>query len=433
MKHTLIALASLLILASCGNDREEMLAKERKEMKLLLNNNTSLLYKAIKLSFRSASSVADSSNTDKKDEIKNMKLQALAIGLLRNMLDKSQPAPGLGDYASAGTELITLRSSITAADEEQLPTLYENIIFISTGAKPAANGLTDPKWYGKPSEHLLLAAVWMASRKAPKEFEVYEAVAADPAKISDPLMKLGAEMVRAVVFFDQKWHYLAEDECTSYLNDIEKAGPSIGKEFSYPIFPEATINTPEAKYHQLHAAGLLMRGLCRHQSDREEEALEDYEDFIEDMGQGGVSNESVWLIGTYVSLKQEKPEEALKYLAQLEQSDMMGEREKKVLAEVKKYVSNRDSDKALNAIADKMFMAKITYHYTSSLLERTEGYKQLQENETGKIFLNLPEHIHYGYESMTAPAKSLIDLDSIGAGIDSVGNKAKNLVKDLFN
>jgi tetratricopeptide (TPR) repeat protein len=261
---------------------------------------------------------------------------------------------------------------------------------------------------------------------------VYEAAAADPEKISEPLLKLGAEMVRAVVFLDQKWYYLSEDECTHYLENLDKAGPSIGSEFSYPIFPEATLNTPEAKFHQLRAAGLLMRGLCRQQSDREEEALEDYEDFLEDMGQGGVSNESVWLIGTYVSLKREKNEEALKYIAQLEQSDILGDKEKKMLSEAKGYIASREPDKALNSISDKLFMAKITYHYASALLEKTDGYKQLQQSETGKVFLQLPGQINSGYELMTSPVKSIIDIDSLGAGIDSLGSKAKNMVKDLF-
>ena len=424
MKKTVLLFAVLAATASACSffKKDDPADKERKLMEQMLHNNTSLLYKAFKISLRSFPTLSSQQGEAK---LKAEKMQALALSMMQKLAGNAEQAkqPGLDDYVGAAAELYTLKGTIESTDEEQYPTILENVMYVAGNASLSAPAsvFKDFAWYNTSYEHLLLGATWMGVPTAPREFQVYEMNAINTSKISEPHVKLVAELGRALTFYDQSWYYLSENECTAYLADLESQKATIGTIFTIPIFPGETKNTAEARYYELHGAGLMMRGVDKVSSAREDEAMEDFEGFISDMDKAGVSNESVWLIGCYVSLKKENKEQAIAYLDKLEQSDLYSENEKKAIREIKDYVSKREEKKVMNRLFDKIFIAKIAYSYASSALQNTSGYKQLKNDPTGNRFLGLPQEVNTTYSQLNAMQG------------DSLGSKAKDLVKDIFN
>ncbi len=78
----------------------------------------------------------------------------------------------------------------------------------------------------------------------------------------------------------------------------------------------------EALYAQIHAPGVLLRGLDRLTIDKEEAGDDDLDSFIGDAKKMNLStgsrqvmdNEPVWLIGAYVKIRREKTDEAVVYI-----------------------------------------------------------------------------------------------------------------------
>jgi hypothetical protein len=413
--------AGLLLASSCSFFREDPIEKERKLMNEMLQGNKCIFYKGIKVTLRSVSTVNDTTNTEAG--LKAEHTHKLVMSLMERVLktdSTGQHDMKPQDYLAAAAELYSLKKTIESANEDDYPTLFENVLHLS-GFPKLSSGPVDFGWYNTTYEHLVLSAVWMGVPAAPKEFQVYEIAAVDASKINAPDMKIIAELAKGLTFFEQGWYYMSEEECDHYLGDLEENEKSIGNLLATPVFPEAKYNTTASRYHQLHACGLLLRGLDKKQSEREDEALEDFEGFLSDMDKAGVANESVWLIGTYVSLKKEEHDKAIEYLTKLEQSPLYGEDEKKTIAEIKGYVAKRDKESAMNMISDKVFMVKVAYHYGKKAVEKTKGFQQLQSDAAGQKFLQLPAGMNSAHSEMSG-----------FSGTDSLGSKAKRVVKGLF-
>lgn len=406
-----VVLAACLGLMTCSYfKKEDPLTREQRKAHALLQGTATQFYKGSKVTLRSFIYMADSvGHSDKLLPAPHMRF--FITNMLGMAAGNESSFPSAGAVASAMTEAYDLKARLKEIDEDTYPTILENILFLYD------SGSRFVPWtaYTSEDEHLLLLALWLGSRKAPTEFQVYEAYAVHPEQAVSVTAAMAGFLGRALVFYDREWYYMSEQACDQYLQRLEHADK---REFDFAVFPEAVSHTPEANYHQLHGAGLLMRSLNRREMEREEDMLQDMEGFLDDMEKGGVNNETVWLIGSYVSLHRENPEKAIEYLTLLKQSPIFSTEEKAVIQQIIDYVAQRDQDKALLAIQDRWFMARILYYYIKHTIQNNPKVAALREHKHARKMIEFTTHLD-SVSQIYAPA----------AGLDSLGNTVKEGVK----
>ena len=387
-----------ILLFSCG--KEDMLEKEKKEMQEFIENKDLVVYRGLKVSLRSISTttIADSS------EFKNAsKIQALSFALLQKILGvKSDSTFSFTDYFSAMSEVSELKDELAKWDEDKFPTILHNMFSI-TGAD-SGNLLSK---YNSSCEHIILSLTW-TGMGAPESFSVYEMIKSKPEEISDPLFRLSASFIKGMILNKKKWNYTAEKEFSDYISFLEKNRKQVVEELNLSsIYKEQNLSE-EQIYAGLHGPALFMRGLCKLESEREDEAEKDFELFVKDADKAGVDDEGVWMIRAYVAINNENKEEAVKMLDKLSASEKFSSDEKAVIEEVKKFTEDREKGKALNRITDKMFIAKIAYIYAEKQIASVDWYSEIQKSETGAKFSDLAGAVKENYDLISGNTTNVI-------------------------
>ena len=122
--------------------------------------------------------------------------------------------------------------------------------------------------------------------------------------------------------------------------------------------------------------------------------------------------------------KKEEKEKALVYLGKLEKSDKMAAPEKQAVSDIKKYVEDRDSKKALTKFKDKFAMISISYDLLKARVAETKQIQEFKKSKEGDKF--------FGFEKEVADKSELINSLGDKLNTDSLSNKASNLVKNIF-
>jgi hypothetical protein len=334
-------------------------------------------------------------------------------------------------YAGVAVELYELRSELRKINEDDFPTILEQIF--KMGDYPNPQKLLS--WYNSGYEHLILSAVWMGTKVVPKSFITYELSLVDPARLKEPELKLAAHMIRGVIFFKEQWPYMAEEEFTGYLSVAEKNRATL-----IPIMKTQNIagadSTDETLYAQIHAPGALLRGLVRLKIDKEEEGYDDLESFLDDAKKMNLStgsrqamdNELVWLIGSYVKIKRGKTDEAVVYLEKLQTSPYFGDDEKEILREVTCFLKDRKPEKAMNKLTDKVFIMKIMFKYGKSVLSKTAWFSEIEISESGQKLIKTQNEIQNEYDNINKEF-SADQLKKIG---EDAAGKAMNLIDSMM-
>lgn len=402
----ILAILLCTVVASCS--KENPIEKERKEMEVFMASKDLLLYRGLKVTFRSLPAGSGDST-----QLKSVsKIQGLSLALLQKILGvKSDSGFSFTDYFYAMSEMSELKEELAKSDEDKFPTILHNL-FSVTGAE------TDSilSGYNSSCEHIILGLTW-TGMGAPENFSVYEILRSKPEEITDPLFRLAGYFIKGMVLRTRKWQYSAEKEFDDYLSFLEKNKSTIIRQLSVSSVLGDKKMPDEKVYAGLHGPALLMRGFCRLESERQDEAEEDFSLFVKDAEKAGIDNEGVWLIRAYVAISDENKEEAVKMLDRLSESEKLGDAEKEMIGEVKKFVSGREKDKALNKITDKLFIAKVAYLYAEKQVASISWYQQLTKNGPGSKFSELAETLNENY--------SLISGD--------VTETVKQRTKDLYN
>jgi hypothetical protein len=266
------------------------------------------------------------------------------------------------DYVELAAAFYKLRSELREADEDDDPTMFEQLA--------AAGGtLRDPatvetlSWYNSAWEHLLLAGVWAASQKAPRGFVLYELGQLDPDELQSVPIRILTRALRGMAFLQYSWPYMSELEMTAYLDDLAEHREemlSFGRQSS-----RVAGRSDEQIYAQWHAIGVLLRGGARmgKGDEFEEEMLGDLELFLKDAETLGLDEEVVWLIAAYVGIKREDPERSLPALRKLAQSELFPAEEQRLFSDAADAVENRDPDAALASLSDKYLLTKVVGSY----------------------------------------------------------------------
>lgn len=423
--HWILLPSVLLSLYSCSLlDNEDPIVRERRLINELLQNKTGQFYKASKISLRSFLYMSDSINH--KDDI--LPAPHLTYFLFHLPLIAREPTSlsSIKAYANATMEVYGLKDKLNTLHEDNYPTLLENYIYLynlnySTSPHPSTDTSLPVAGYNSSFEHIILLGLWMGSRKAPAEFLLYEASLFNPEQTPLFIAKIAGHLGCALTYYDKEYYHLSEQSANYYIADVEKNSTTIPSDFTF--FPQnmLTARNEKSGYYQVHGIGMVMRGLSRRKIEKQEESLQDFEQFLSDMNNAGVDNEMVWLVGSMVALHREDSSKALYYLSKLENSPLFSPEEKEELILLKEYIAEQQHEKALIGIDSKLFAAKILFFYIKRNLANSDALNKLKQKKGMKEVFQFPTRLDSVYHDVVPTTT-----------IDSVGTKLKDGVEKFW-
>lgn len=382
------ALLAVLSLFSCT--REDPFEREKKEIQKFLNKKELLLYRGLKLSLRS---LPPDFIQNTRSSAEQTPIQKIAINALSRVLQLQSRPMALTDIKVFLTELKNLKKQLEVSDEDQFPPLINLLLPQNKNSDPFFTQI-----YNSDLEHMILGSAWMSVPPAPPAFSVYEFLKINTDKL-DPITRAMSHFLKGIMLNKNSWNYSAEKEFDQYLHDLEtNAKPFVDLLQMSKGFNEE--NNPEKLYSMAHAPGVFMRGFCRYQTGRKQEAQKDFEIFVGDVEKSGIDNEAVWGMRAYIEIGKENKEESIKMLDKLYASDKLEPQAKEVIQQTKGFLQDRQNGKALNKITDKIFIAKIVSLYAFKQLNSVDWYAEFQKSEAGQKLTSLTTSIHEDYQQI---------------------------------
>ncbi len=423
-KLSVLALISLL--SACFT-KDNPLEKERKEFNNWLEENTPLtFYKGIKVSVRSLPLEQDYTNID--SIIENDKQNTVpkhTLYLIQKILDagKEDGEISIVEGIKIMKAFSELKSELKDSDEDKYPTILEVLLHVNEGAEKYNDFLKVINW-NNSTEHFILCGLMMGAKPLPPGFQLYEASKIDVEKMEKTEVKPLAAITKGGSLMMNDWLYLSEESLSQGISSLDKDDLNLVFD-NYPaLFKGAKVDSKEAQIIQLHAISCLLRGYVRTKmddKDKNELGLDDFELFLKDAEKIGVDNELVWFAGAYVNIKKENTEKAIVYLEKFKQSELISEDEKEAIDEIIAYLNNREPDKALNTVYDKLFIGKLVMKHIAEYVKEVDWYKELEKSETGRQFLKISEVVDEEYKKLEK-----------GFDTDELKEKGKELIKDIF-
>jgi hypothetical protein len=431
IKITLFFSVLILFLSSCH--QQDPLEKERKEFAKSIEDDVALtVYRAVKITLRSFPINLNVENADslisaienKKPGYENVSLYTVQLLSTFMGIGKQNREISVKEAFELFQAFNKLKDELKGKNEDDYPTLMEVILYFNKIKKTDQGSFIKDLNWNSSKEHLVLSAALMGAKPLPESFQLYETSKLEIPQLENTEIKPIAALFKGVVMMQNKWYYLSEETLTQGMNALD-AG-SLKFEFeSFPsFFPEAKINNREAEIAQLHGLTCLLRGFVRTKmpdKKKKKLAVDDFELFIKDADKIGADNELVWLAGAYVNIKKEDNEKAITYLDKLQKSDQFSENEKQAIKNIKNYIAERESDKALNVIYDKIFIGKLVTAYLYNYSKNIEWNKAIENTESGKKLIEIPGLIDTQYKKMEKQMST-----------DGLKEKGKEILKDVF-
>ena len=431
-KHVLLAFFAFLFLIACNS--EPPIEKERRMMNELVHNKEVVLYKGLKICLRAipikdlqeVGTVPNSQWIKRFDNDPGRKPAAytylLAATLFQTYVNEKKMDLTLEEYAIVAKEIFDIREQIIGADEDVYPTILTNVMQLNQQQKDDIF-----KFYNKDFEHLLLATLFSVNRYLPFSVTTYELSRLDGSKIKQPEIKMFVYLLKSINCYLQKWFWLTEESSSNYIQTLDQESMEI-----QTFLAKNKASVPqEAKvtYAQLHSLGLLLRAAARLEIEKEDEALDDMEAFLKDAETMGLDNEAVDFIGAYVMIKREKYEKAEFYLLKLQKRPALSEEEKVLVNTALEYVQEKESENAIEALADPGIKAKIAIAYLGHIFKQINWQESLANNEGGKKFLKLCDGLEGGYNGIV----NQVDAEAWLEEGKALEEEAENKVKSWFN
>ncbi|MDQ3112148.1 MAG: hypothetical protein M3R17_19870 [Bacteroidota bacterium] len=414
MKNILLpAIVIGLLFASCNH--EDPFEREQKEMDEALSSSQLQAYKSFKVAMRGTAATGQDSAFD---QARREVLSAMAYSLAA--ATDSTTKIDLVSALRTSTTLLSSVALLAKKDEDSLATVLENFAFVMNSGKTIAN---DPfaGFLNESEEHAVLGALWMGTPSAPGGLSLYEIQKVKDGELRSIDVQVIAKMARSMMYFQRKWPYHAERSADELVTLIEKEKDYFRKNPWPAVDANGDPVSVEQSWRQLHATSVLMRALARMQMEnKDKEYMDDLSLFVAEAESGGFDDEAVWSIGALVAIKKDDKTMALKYLDKLEKSKNLSADELSAIAEIKKYLEEKENDEALSAMKDKIAFGRITASYFGKLLMNSKPVNELNKSEGGKRFLAITD-LSFG-DAVSAAENT----------VDSAVEGSKNVIKDLF-
>lgn len=316
-------------------------------------------------------------------------------------------------------ELYKMKDKTQHLNEDDYPTFLEVIAH----GKRVTSGetLNYPKPWTNSLDHWAFALM-MEARTIFNSWKTYELEKVDINELVTTDFKSMASLHKGIDSLRNGWFFLADQSFTRSITELNKDNFSLASSTEI-LVNEQLIDGFTAQQQTklvLRATSYLMRGWAREQSEDEDlskQASDDVELALKDFNQLGIDNELVWSAESYLYIKKEDTERALISLNKLSNSEMLSAHEKELIEDTKTHLKNREPDKAMNFLTDKIFMYRLGFSYAYAYAEQVEWVAILSKTEEGRDILNKFNRL----ESAIKTAKEYLSLEE-------VKNKSKSLL-----
>ena len=417
--RTTTIVVALALIASCGGSCcQDPLARERKELRETLESSSLIVYRSIKVVLRGipldVGNLIDLTDDELKARLATKKTMLdpysllMGVRIARSMQGKGEPFKlGLKEGIVLAASLSAMKKRLRTIDEDDLPTVFE--ILTNVFAQKAIR----PNYYTPALEHVILSVAWAAG-KGPPEFTYYEITQARPTAKDHALPRLFVHLFKGALFLKREWPHMAELEFTAYLETCKSNAASV-----------AELLGEDARTASI--VGYVGRGIVRQDIGKDEESLADFDMALAEYKRIGRKDELYAAIGLYVSLKRNKNDEALNYIRVLEEQKL-SESDRRLVAQAKSYVLERENGKALNSVFDKIFLGKLVLQKVILLIHQSKYYRDLEASEEGRQIIGAPEKLEEVYQTIQDKT-GVSKLKSLGK---EAKDKAAEKLKGLF-
>ncbi len=419
--YRIIIIAFICILSSCSfleDDGLTPIERERLELEESVYSYKVLLWKYLKMTQK-----ARYINEDVYPELLPVKEKLGNIEIITKMYDKKMKSDELSalDYIDIYKDFTEIKDYVKETDEDILPSIFE---FDEYNNKKAFT--QEEVKQQKSLEHLLFSVVSVLSRDLGREVALYEITKVDIENAPESEAKCLFRLVRGILFFEKGMVYLTEEELTQNINWIENNTEADFSNYYLYLYGKR-LSKQHAQQISL-SINYLLRGIDRLiiGDEKEQDALEDFQAFLDIMNTLGVQTELTLAIETYLHLKNDDSEKAIASLLKLKESNMLSDKEKKSIDEAIEYLNNRESGKVLNSVYDKYFLSKIVMKYTWNTVKELNWKRFLKEKgfeNTDVVF----DKIDVAYEFVKN-----IEKYTTEEGIKEAGKQLKEESEELW-
>lgn len=379
-KHSIL-LVFLFIAFGCSSPDtdEELLALDKERLVENLSYDKITFYKFAKIAVRS-SAVQDTTKPEYQKFSKHLNRVLNSLSNVNTDSGKNiSPVEALLLYK----DYRAVKGFVKETEEDSFPTLVEGFNHIYGDRKKQLVLLSgNAKTEAQNIEHAILSMLVLATRDMGQPFALYECSKTQPELLPDHETKTLLEFVRGFLFFSNNLFYLSEDGLTRNIKWLDK-NEQVPLPYTKAFFGWRNLSDSQT-HTAFHSLNYLFRGFDRLRMDRkvdEERGLDDFEKFLEDTKKLGLETELTLAVESYLYLKREDKEKAIAALSKLKQSPLLSNSEKEAIAKTIVYMNDREADKALNGVYDKLFLSKIATKYVFSILVKVDWEKVLKENE----------------------------------------------------
>lgn len=389
MKYNQAFLFFFLLIFGCSSvpTDEELLALDREKLTEHLDYDKITFYKFAKIAVRS-SAVQDTTKPEYQKFSKH--LNSVLNSLSKVNIDSGQSISPI-DALLLYKDYRAVKGFVKDTEEDIFPTLVEGFNHIYGDKKNQLALLKgNAKTEAQNIEHAILSMVVLATRDMGQPFALYECSKTQPELLPNHETKTLLEFVRGFLFFSNNLFYLSEDGLTRNIKWLDK-NENVPLPYTKAFFGWRNLSDSQT-HTAFHSLNYLFRGFDRLRMERkidEERALDDFEKFLEDTKKLGLETELTLAVESYLYLKREDKEKAVAALTKLTKSPLLSNSEREALEKTISYVNNREADKALNGVYDKLFLSKIATKYMVSVLSKIDWHKVLKDNHvphTDEIF-----------------------------------------------
>lgn len=420
MKHLFLVAAISVLSFSCSK-HEDPIEREKREMKEFFDDSKLLVpYKGVKIALR----------VDYSDQsANNVKISETALKTLSTVSDLvtrdsvPQGLSGMLEVYQQLKNLYELKKEINGINEDELPTIYKKISSIEHGVSASSNvmGAIEKDVFGtynNSTEHFLLGCIWFVLPGSPPDIYVYEAAQVNENEISKPDQHLFASLLKALVCEHKEWHYTSEKSSTEYIDYISTHKEEVLEATAYLDSVPGT--DPEKRFYELRSVGYALRGYARYHSDREKEANEDFDHFVDDFDQSAVENKELCFLSAYLCIKNSKPDKAEKFLTKMEKMKDYNEHDRETVNELRAFIKDKNG-KEFNKYFDTFSLTRIAFNYLYQVSQKSDMARQLKNNPKTKDMMAIPGRMNKAFNQ----SQDMLNADSLVSG-------ASGLVKKFF-
>ncbi len=428
MKNIILTLLLILTFSCSSNDKtdEELLENDKKELVESLDSYKVSTYKFAKILIRAS---AEKDTISPEFQSFKSDMDRIFNKMIKYDLENPESLSVL-DYISIYRDYKKMEDFVMKTDEDIFPTLIDafNLTYGDSISKQREYLKGEEKVYFQNVEHSILSAIVILSKGLGKEVSLYECSKTNPELLPDSEIKTLLQFFRGFLFFEKGLYYLSEDEISRNIDWLNN-NKEVDLPYTKAMFQWTSLNNQQT-HIAFHSLNHLFRGFDRLMMEREideKRALEDFEMFLKDAKEIGLSNEIVWSIETYLYLKNEEKEKAIIALNKLKTSKLLSANDKEKINESIEYVKNRESGKVLNGLYDRFFLSKIATKYMFSILSQIDWEKIMKAQNvphTEEIFKTIEKTKHFIEK---------LEKYSSAENLKDAGNQLKNKGKSIWN